>query len=62
MARAGTTAASIDAGYLSADLMITAPATWGIALTGPLLADTSAQARPAPMPTGCTMTDDLRVQ
>jgi hypothetical protein len=29
----------LRAGYLSADLVVTAPATWGIALTGPLLAD-----------------------
>ena len=35
----------LDSGYLSAALMVTALATWGIALTGPLLADTSAQAR-----------------
>jgi transposase len=35
----------IDSGYLSAALVVTALATWGIALIGPLLADTSAQAR-----------------
>jgi len=35
----------LDAGYLSAALVVTALATWGIALIGPLLADTSAQAR-----------------
>jgi len=35
----------LDSGYLSAALVVTAPATWGIALIGPLLADTSAQAR-----------------
>ena len=35
----------LDSGYLSAALVVTALATWGIALTGPLLADTSAQAR-----------------
>jgi transposase len=34
-----------DAGYLSAALVVSALATWGIALTGPLLADNSAQAR-----------------
>jgi Transposase DDE domain len=34
-----------DSGYLSAALVVSALATWGIALTGPLLADTSAQAR-----------------
>jgi transposase len=37
----------LDSGYLSADLVVTALATWGIALIGPLLADTSAQARAA---------------
>jgi transposase len=35
----------LDSGYLSATVVMTALATWGIALTGPLLADTSAQAR-----------------
>jgi hypothetical protein len=35
----------LDSGYLSAALMVTALATWGIALIGPVLADTSAQAR-----------------
>jgi transposase len=35
----------LDSGYLSAALTVTALATWGIALIGPLLADTSAQAR-----------------
>jgi len=35
----------LDSGYLSAALVVTALATWGIALIGPLLADTSAQAR-----------------
>jgi hypothetical protein len=35
----------LDSGYLSAALVVTAAVTWGIALTGPLLADTSAQAR-----------------
>ncbi len=35
----------LDSGYLSAALMVTTLATWGIALIGPLLADTSAQAR-----------------
>jgi Transposase DDE domain len=35
----------LDSGYLSAALMVTALATWGIALIGPLLGDTSAQAR-----------------
>ena len=35
----------LDSGYLSAALVVTALATWGIALVGPLLADTSAQAR-----------------
>jgi transposase len=34
-----------DSGYLSAALVVSALATWGIALIGPLLADTSAQAR-----------------
>jgi transposase len=34
-----------DSGYLSAELVVSALATHGIALTGPLLADTSAQAR-----------------
>ena len=35
----------LDSGYLSAALMVSALTTWGIALTGPLLAGTSAQAR-----------------
>ena len=35
----------LDSGYLSAAVMVTALATWGIALIGPLPADTSAQAR-----------------
>ena len=35
----------LDSGYLSAALVISALTTWGIALIGPLLADTSAQAR-----------------
>jgi transposase len=35
----------LDSGYLSAALVVTALATWGISLIGPLLADTSAQAR-----------------
>ena len=35
----------LDSGYLSAALVVTALATWGIALIGPLLADTSTQAR-----------------
>jgi transposase len=35
----------LDSGYLSAALVVTALAAWGIALIGPLLADTSAQAR-----------------
>jgi hypothetical protein len=34
-----------DSGYLSAAVMVAALTTWGIALTGPLLADTSARAR-----------------
>jgi hypothetical protein len=34
-----------DSGYLSAVLVVTALAAWDIALVGPLLADTSAQAR-----------------
>jgi Transposase DDE domain len=37
----------VDTGYLSAALVVSALATRGIALTGPLLADTSAQARAA---------------
>jgi hypothetical protein len=37
--------AYLDSGYLSAAVMAAARATWGIALTGPLLADTSPQAR-----------------
>ena len=35
----------LDSGYLSAALVVSALTTWGIALVGPLLADTSAQAR-----------------
>jgi hypothetical protein len=35
----------IDSGYLSTALAVSALTTWGIALAGPLLADTSAQAR-----------------
>ena len=35
----------LDSGYLSAAVVISALAAWGIALIGPLLADTSAQAR-----------------
>ena len=35
----------LDSGYLSAAVVVSALTTWGIALTGPLLADTSAQAR-----------------
>jgi transposase len=35
----------LDSGYLSAALAVTALATWGAALIGPLLGDTSAQAR-----------------
>ena len=35
----------LDSGYLSAALVVSALTTRGIALTGPLLADTSAQAR-----------------
>ena len=35
----------LDSGYLSAALVVESRATWGIALIGPLLADTSAQAR-----------------
>jgi transposase len=34
-----------DSGYLSAALVVSALTAWGIALIGPLLADTSAQAR-----------------
>jgi len=37
----------VDSGYLSAALVVSALATRGIVLTGPLLADTSAQARAA---------------
>jgi transposase len=37
----------LDSGYLSAALVVSALAAWGIALIGPLLADTSAQARAA---------------
>ena len=35
----------LDSGYLSAAVVVSALTTWGIALIGPLLADTSAQAR-----------------
>jgi len=35
----------LDSGYLSAALVVSALTTWGTALIGPLLADTSAQAR-----------------
>jgi transposase len=35
----------LDSGYLSAAVVVAALATWGVALIGPLLADTSAQAR-----------------
>jgi len=35
----------LDSGYLSAALVVSALTTWGIALIGPLLAGTSAQAR-----------------
>ena len=35
----------LDSGYLSAALVVSALTTWGIALVGPLLGDTSAQAR-----------------
>ena len=35
----------LDSGYLSAAIVVTALTAWGIALIGPLLADTSAQAR-----------------
>src|SRR5215471_58101 len=35
----------VDSGYLSAALVVSALTTWGIALIGPLLADTSAQSR-----------------
>ena len=38
----------LDSGYLSAAVVVSALTTWGIALTGPLLADTSAQARAGP--------------
>ena len=38
----------LDSGYLSAALVVSALTTWGIALIGPLLADTSAQARAGP--------------
>src|SRR5437899_1907923 len=34
-----------DSGYLSAALVVSALTTWGVALIGPLLAGTSAQAR-----------------
>ncbi len=44
----------LDSGYLSAALVVTALATWGIALIGPLLADTSAQARAG---SGCARAD-----
>ena len=35
----------LDSGYLSAAVVVSALTTWGIELIGPLLADTSAQAR-----------------
>jgi transposase len=35
----------LDSGYLSAAVVVSSLTTWGIALIGPLLADTSAQAR-----------------
>ena len=35
----------LDSGYLSAAVVVLGLTTWGIALIGPLLADTSAQAR-----------------
>ena len=35
----------LDSGYLSAAVVVSALTTWGITLIGPLLADTSAQAR-----------------
>ena len=35
----------LDSGYLSAAVVVAALTTWGVALIGPLLADTSAQAR-----------------
>jgi len=35
----------LDSGYLSAAVVVSALTTWGIALIGPLLTDTSAQAR-----------------
>jgi hypothetical protein len=35
----------LDSGYLSAAVVVSALAAWGVALVGPLLADTSAQAR-----------------
>ncbi len=35
----------LDSGYLSAAVVVSALTIWGIALIGPLLADTSAQAR-----------------
>ena len=38
----------LDSGYLSAAVAVSALATWGIALIGPLLANTSAQARAGP--------------
>ena len=38
----------LDSGYLSAAVVVSALTTWGIALIGPLLADTSAQARAGP--------------
>ena len=49
----------LDSGYLSAALVVSEAARHGIALTGPLLADTSAQARPAtatPAPTSPSTT------
>ena len=52
-----------DSGYLSAALAVSELARYGIALTGPLLADTSAQARAGaatPAPTSpSTMTPAL---
>ena len=44
----------LDSGYLSAALVVSALTTWGIALIGPLLADTSAQARAGPATPGPT--------
>ena len=48
-----------DSGYASAALVVSALTIWGIALIAPLLADTSAQARPAaatPAPTSPSTT------